>query len=220
MNSSFFSGFGPWFIYVFASFFRHLSLSHLCSFDITAMNNKEVGWSASPWSVLVNFGTPKSPFQVSSVSFPIFLWLIHLPLISEFRVKQERIAELSSLCSSMAISTLYQFFVLPRQRRLFLLLSIAFNFLNTFLIGAVLYNSSDQILSREWESPILMVLPLFIYQGLVILVGIICDSNSASSRQMIAQKLTEAVHRRNELDGLKSRQVANSMLENGKIIFI
>lgn len=171
------------------------------------MNNKEVGWSAFPWSVLVNFGTPKSPFQVSSVSFPIFLWLIHLPLISEFRVKQERIAELSSLCSSMAISTLYQFFVLPRQRRLFLLLSIAFNFLNTFLIGAVLYNSSDQILSREWESPILMVLPLFIYQGLVILVGIICDSNSASSRQMIAQKLTEAVHRRNELDGLKSRQV-------------
>ena len=145
------------------------------------------------------------PLQVSSVSFPVFLWLIHLPLISEFRVKQERIAELSSLCSSMAISTLYQFFVLPRQRRLFLVISVAFNFLNTIIIGAILYGSNDQLPFQE--KPILLVVPLFIYQGVVTLVGVICDSNSASSRQAIAQKLTEAVHRRTELEALKSRQV-------------
>uniref|UniRef100_A0A915M8M5 adenylate cyclase n=1 Tax=Meloidogyne javanica TaxID=6303 RepID=A0A915M8M5_MELJA len=92
-------------------------------------------------------------WTISSVSFPVFLWLIHLPLISEFRVKQERIAEL------------------------------AFS-----------------------ESPILAVIPLFIYQLIVLIVGIICDSNSASSRQAIAQKLIEAIQRRDELEQLKNRQ--------------
>ncbi|KAL3092436.1 hypothetical protein niasHS_007645 [Heterodera schachtii] len=141
---------------------------------------------------------------ISSVSFPIFLWLIHLPLILEFQVKQERIAELTSLCSSMAISTLYQFFVLPRQRRLFLALSVCFNLLNSLLIGAVLFASSDKLPFPE--SPSLLLLPSCLYQLVVTAVGIICEANSASSRQTIAQKLTEAVHRRTELEALKNRQ--------------
>nr|CAD2168393.1 unnamed protein product [Meloidogyne enterolobii] len=141
---------------------------------------------------------------ISSVSFPVFLWLIHLPLISEFRVKQERIAELASLSSSLAICTLYQFFVLPRHRRLFTFLSLGFIICNTLIIGIFLYIYNDQLAFSE--SPILAVIPLFIYQLIVLIVGIICDSNSASSRQAIAQKLTEAIQRRDELEQLKNRQ--------------
>ncbi|KAI1728106.1 adenylate and guanylate cyclase catalytic domain-containing protein [Ditylenchus destructor] len=141
---------------------------------------------------------------ISSVTFPVFLWLIHLPLISQFQVKQERVAELSSLCSALAISTLYQFFVLPRKRRLFLIFSILFNLFNTALVGIVLYGSSSKLSFKE--SPILFVVPLFFYQGVVTMVGIICDSNSASSRATIAQKLGEAVIRRSELEALKNRQ--------------
>lgn len=49
---------------------------------------------------------------------------------------------------------------------------------------------------------------------MVTLVGIICDSNSASSRAAIAKKLAEAVLRRTELETLKNRQV------NTKNLFI
>uniref|UniRef100_A0A914H1I7 adenylate cyclase n=1 Tax=Globodera rostochiensis TaxID=31243 RepID=A0A914H1I7_GLORO len=125
-------------------------------------------------------------------------------LISSISFPQERIAELSSLCSSMAISTLYQFFVLPRQRRLFLSLSVCFNVLNSLLIGAVLFASSDKLPFPE--SPSLLLLPSCLFQLVITAVGVICEANSASSRQTIAQKLTEAVHRRTELEALKNRQ--------------
>lgn len=66
------------------------------------------------------------------------------------------------------------------------------------------------------DSAVLLVIPLFIYQGVVTIVGIICDSNSASSRQAIAQKLTEAVHRRTELEALKNRQVSTKEATQNK----
>jgi len=93
---------------------------------------------------------------------------------------------------------------LPRHRRLFTFLSLGFIICNTLIIGIFLYIYNDQLAFSE--SPILAVIPLFIYQLIVLIVGIICDSNSASSRQAIAQKLTEAIQRRDELEQLKNRQ--------------
>lgn len=104
-------------------------------------------------------------------------------------MKQERVLELSSICSSLAISTLYQFFVLPRRRRLFFALSLAFNLLNTVLIAVVLYPTSYNLPFKE--TPILLVVPMLFYQLVVTAVGIISDSNSASSRAAIAKKLAE-----------------------------
>ncbi|KAI6198439.1 Adenylate cyclase type 1 [Aphelenchoides besseyi] len=156
---------------------------------------------------LIRYGDEQSRFTlltfsvVSSVLLPVFLWLTHFPLISQLQVKQERVAELSSLCSSLAISSFYQFFVLPRQRRAFLLISLAFNFANILLILLVLYGSGIRK-----ESPFLSVLPLFFYQIVVTLVGTICEANGAYSRATIAQKLADAVKRRTELETLKSRQ--------------
>ncbi|KAI6170787.1 Adenylate cyclase type 1 [Aphelenchoides bicaudatus] len=143
---------------------------------------------------------------VSSILLPIFLWLSHLPLISRLHNKQERVAELSSLYSSLAISTFFQFFALPRQRRLFFTISVVFNFVNLLLIAAVLYGvSSSQGGIRE--SPLVTVVPLFFYQLVVTCVGAICESNSAYSRATIPMvMLTDAVKRRTELETLKSRQ--------------
>ncbi|KAI6243337.1 Adenylate cyclase type 1 [Aphelenchoides fujianensis] len=159
---------------------------------------------------LIRYGDEQSRFTlltfsvISSVLLPVFLWLTHFPLISQLQVKQERVAELSSLCSSLAISTFYQFFVLPRQRRAFFVISLAFNIANILLISLVLYHSSSRITMRE--SPLLSVIPLFFYQIVVTLVGAICEANGAYSRATIAQKLGDAVKRRTELETLKSRQ--------------
>ncbi|CAD5224016.1 unnamed protein product [Bursaphelenchus okinawaensis] len=142
--------------------------------------------------------------MISSVALPVFLWLTHLPLISELQIKQERVAELSSLCSSLAISTFYQFFVLPRHRRIFLSISILFNFANIFLVALVLYEYSSKIALRE--SPLYTVIPLFCYQMAVTFAGMVCEANGAYSRATIAQKLGDAVKRRTELETLKSRQ--------------
>uniref|UniRef100_A0A915CZ26 adenylate cyclase n=1 Tax=Ditylenchus dipsaci TaxID=166011 RepID=A0A915CZ26_9BILA len=123
--------------------------------------------------------------------FPCLLWLIHLPHILRFQGnKQERVAELSSLCTGLAISTLYQFFVLPRKRRLFLIFSILFNLFNAFLLVIAewrmlsaemvkvksvqlqqgISNSSIPLISTNSaykETPILFVVPLLFYQGVV-----------------------------------------------------
>ncbi len=50
------------------------------------------------------------------------------------------------------------------------------------------------------------VVPLFFYQLVVTLVGLVCEANGAYSRATIAQKLGDAVKRRTELETLKSRQ--------------
>ncbi|KAH7730029.1 ACY-2 protein [Aphelenchoides avenae] len=161
--------------------------------------------------VLIRYGDEQPKYKlvtfslISSISFPVFLWLLHLPLISQFQVKQERVAELSSLFSSLTISTFYQFFLLPRHRRLFPLISFLFIIFNSVLIAWVLYGSVPPKVTLK-ESPIITVIPLFFYQVVVSLAGIICDASSAGSRSNIAQKLGDAVRRRTELEELKSRQ--------------
>ena len=108
--------------------------------------------------ILIRYSDENSPFALplvgfsilSSLTFPVFIWLIHLPLISEKR--SERIADLSSLYSSLALTTFYQCFVLPRHRRLFLIITICFNLFNILLITLVLYGHKEEQLEKSGYS--------------------------------------------------------------------
>lgn len=46
----------------------------------------------------------------------------------------------------------------------------------------------------------------FLYQATLSIIGSIADSSEAGNRAEIAMKLSEAVHRRTQLESLKARQ--------------
>ena len=70
-------------------------------------------------------------------------------LFFQLEIKQERVVELSSLTSALAISTFYQFFITPRRRRTFFLVSLIFNAANIILISLVLYVDSSRKSPKE-----------------------------------------------------------------------
>ncbi|CAD6196449.1 unnamed protein product [Caenorhabditis auriculariae] len=137
------------------------------------------------------------------VLLPAFSWIVHLPVI--VFVSRERIHlneyDHDALYTSLCISSVIHFFVLPRHRRIFLVVAITWIILNFFLL-----------LFINWDA--LKANPLFLcscitmllHQSIIACVGLIADSNEAGNRAEIAKKLTEAVYRRTELETLKDRQ--------------
>ncbi|CAI4223022.1 unnamed protein product [Auanema sp. JU1783] len=140
---------------------------------------------------------------LTSTLFPAFVWILHLPIV--LFVSKERIHlheyDHSSLYTSLAIASVVQYFILPRHRRLFLVLSVCWMF-SSFLL----------LLFFNWEairadSTFLCSIVSFLLHSLIIsFVGMIADANEAGNRADIALKLTEAVYRRTELETLKDRQ--------------
>ncbi|KIH51623.1 hypothetical protein ANCDUO_18290 [Ancylostoma duodenale] len=98
-------------------------------------------------------------------------------------------------------SSVVQFFVLPRHRRIFLILSLLWVAIS---MSILLIINWDAIRA---DSVFICSLISFLLQQLMIsCVGIVSDSNEAGNRADIAMKLTEAVYRRTELETLKDRQ--------------
>ncbi|CAJ0940067.1 unnamed protein product, partial [Mesorhabditis belari] len=137
---------------------------------------------------------------LSTMIFPIAIWVIYLPYLVQ-EIKQGRVPEMSSLFTSLCISTIYQHLILPRRRRLFLILCVFWNFLNFFLL--LMINLTPL---RRDGGVLNSIFSFSIHQAIVSLIGLMCDANEAANRADIANKLTEAVYRRTELETLKDRQ--------------
>uniref|UniRef100_A0A0N5AJ88 adenylate cyclase n=1 Tax=Syphacia muris TaxID=451379 RepID=A0A0N5AJ88_9BILA len=120
---------------------------------------------------------------ILALTFPAFEWIVHLPGIVQ-RIHDEVAPDVSALSSGLCISTIFQFFILPRQRRAFLIIAVAWNISN--IIAA-------------WAA-------LFVQQITISVIGLIGDASEAGNRAEISKRLGEAVHRRTQLEALKSRQ--------------
>ncbi|ETN74080.1 adenylate/guanylate cyclase catalytic domain protein [Necator americanus] len=96
---------------------------------------------------------------------------------------------------------LVQFFVLPRHRRIFLILSLLWVAIS---MSILLIINWDAI--RADYTFICSLISFLLQQLMISCVGIVSDSNEAGNRADIAMKLTEAVYRRTELETLKDRQ--------------
>ncbi|VDO88390.1 unnamed protein product [Heligmosomoides polygyrus] len=139
----------------------------------------------------------------TSMLFPAFIWILHLPLVvfvSRERVHL-RMYDHSSLYTGLCIATVVQFFVLPRHRRIFLILSLLWVVINMCIL---LILNMDAI-SADYAF-ICSLISFLLQQLMISCVGIVSDSNEAGNRADIAMKLTEAVYRRTELETLKDRQ--------------
>ncbi|PIC27538.1 hypothetical protein B9Z55_019762 [Caenorhabditis nigoni] len=134
---------------------------------------------------------------------PAFSWILHLPVV--IFVSRERIHtnehDHSALYTSLCISSVVQFFILPRHRRVFFVVSIIWIVANFFLIVVINWDALNANTLF-----ICSCVSLFLHQGVIAFVGVIADSNEAGNRSEIAKKLTEAVYRRTELETLKDRQ--------------
>ncbi|WKY08879.1 hypothetical protein Q1695_001787 [Nippostrongylus brasiliensis] len=139
----------------------------------------------------------------TSMLFPAFMWVLHLPLV--VFVSRERIHlrmyDHSSLYTGLCIATVVQFFVLPRHRRIFLILSLLWVVINMCIL---LILNMDAI--RADYTFVCSLISFLLQQLMISCVGIVSDSNEAGNRADIAMKLTEAVYRRTELETLKDRQ--------------
>ncbi|CAL2045373.1 unnamed protein product [Caenorhabditis brenneri] len=137
------------------------------------------------------------------VLLPAFSWILHLPVV--IFVSRERIHtnehDHSALYTSLCISSVIQFFILPRHRRIFFVVAVSWIVANFLLIVAINWDALN-VNSLFMCSCI----SLFLHQVVIALVGIVADSNEAGNRAEIARKLTEAVYRRTELEMLKDRQ--------------
>ncbi|XGW06281.1 hypothetical protein V3C99_016525 [Haemonchus contortus] len=140
---------------------------------------------------------------VTSMIFPAFIWILHLPLV--VFVSRERIHlrmyDHSSLYTGLCIATVVQFFVLPRHRRIFLILSLLWVVINMCVLLII---NMDAISADH--TFICSLISFLLQQLMISCVGIVSDSNEAGNRADIAMKLTEAVYRRTELETLKDRQ--------------
>ncbi|KAK6758426.1 hypothetical protein RB195_015943 [Necator americanus] len=140
---------------------------------------------------------------VTSMIFPAFIWVLHLPLV--VFVARERVHlnmyDHSSLYTGLCIATVVQFFVLPRHRRIFLILSLLWVAIS---MSILLIINWDAI--RADYTFICSLISFLLQQLMISCVGIVSDSNEAGNRADIAMKLTEAVYRRTELETLKDRQ--------------
>ncbi|UMM35918.1 hypothetical protein L5515_008320 [Caenorhabditis briggsae] len=134
---------------------------------------------------------------------PAFSWILHLPVV--IFVSRERIHtnehDHSALYTSLCISSVVQFFILPRHRRVFFVVSIIWIVANFFLIVVINWDALNANTLF-----ICSCVSLLLHQGVIAFVGVIADSNEAGNRSEIAKKLTEAVYRRTELETLKDRQ--------------
>ncbi|KJH53606.1 adenylate/guanylate cyclase catalytic domain protein [Dictyocaulus viviparus] len=139
----------------------------------------------------------------TSMLFPVFIWILHLPLV--IFVSKERIHlrmyDHSSLYTGLCIATVVQFFVLPRHRRIFLILSLLWVLINF----TVLLIINKDAISADYAF-ICSLISFLLQQLMICCIGIVSDSNEAGNRVDIAIKLTEAVYRRTELESLKDRQ--------------
>ncbi|PAV57450.1 hypothetical protein WR25_17449 [Diploscapter pachys] len=135
--------------------------------------------------------------------FPVFNWLVHLPAVVFVSRERTRISEgdHDALYSGLCISTIVHFFVMPRHRRLFLILSIVWFILNFALLVVINWSAIDHSTAF-----LCSIFAFSIHQIVMSIVGIVADSNEAGNRAEIALKLTEAVYRRTELETLKDRQ--------------
>ncbi|TKR87318.1 hypothetical protein L596_011733 [Steinernema carpocapsae] len=111
------------------------------------------------------------------------------------------LSELSPLFSALCLSTLFQFFILPRNRQLFLFISLSFILLNIGILVLITWPVVKESVVFAQS-----LIYLFVLQTIIAIVGIMCDANEAGSRANIAMRLSEAVHRRTELETLKDRQ--------------
>ncbi|CAJ0582518.1 unnamed protein product, partial [Mesorhabditis spiculigera] len=137
---------------------------------------------------------------ISSMLFPVAIWVIYLPYLVH-EINHGRVPEHSALFVSLCIATLYQHLILPRRRRLFLILCLSWNFVNMVLLISINFSN----LKRK-AALLNSIFSFSIHQALLSAVGIICDANEAGNRVDIANKLAEAVYRRTELETLKERQ--------------
>ncbi|WKY08881.1 hypothetical protein Q1695_001787 [Nippostrongylus brasiliensis] len=112
-----------------------------------------------------------------------------------------RMYDHSSLYTGLCIATVVQFFVLPRHRRIFLILSLLWVVINMCIL---LILNMDAI--RADYTFVCSLISFLLQQLMISCVGIVSDSNEAGNRADIAMKLTEAVYRRTELETLKDRQ--------------
>ncbi|PAV63358.1 hypothetical protein WR25_24552 [Diploscapter pachys] len=143
--------------------------------------------------------------------FPVFNWLVHLPAVVFVSRERTRISEgdHDALYSGLCISTIVHFFVMPRHRRLFLILSIVWFILNFALLVVINWSAIDHSTAF-----LCSIFAFSIHQIVMSIVGIVADSNEAGNRAEIALKLTEAVYRRTELETLKDRQVSKSIMQS------
>ncbi|KHN76453.1 Adenylate cyclase type 1 [Toxocara canis] len=203
-------------------------------------------------SVAIRYGEESGKFNtaifslIPSLLFPLFIWTIHLPALLQ-RVSEGKTPGLAALSGGLCIATLFQFFILPRQRRLFLVISLMWNGCNRvsegktpglaalsgglciatlfqffilprqrrlFLVISLMWNGCNVIIAALVAHSIISANPQFVYelialfleQAMISVIGLIADANEAGNRSEIAMRLSEAVHRRTQLETLKDRQ--------------
>ncbi|VDM63044.1 unnamed protein product [Angiostrongylus costaricensis] len=122
----------------------------------------------------------------ATMLFPVFIWVLHLPIVERVHL---HMYDHSSLYTGLCIATVVQFFVLPRHRRIFLILSLLWVIIN---VSVLLLLNKDAI---NADYTFIYSMTSFLLQQLMIsCVGIVSDSNEAANRADIAMKLTEAVY--------------------------
>ncbi|KAE9413693.1 hypothetical protein Angca_004542, partial [Angiostrongylus cantonensis] len=138
----------------------------------------------------------------TTMLFPVFIWVLHLPIVVFVsKMIHLHMYDHSSLYTGLCIATVVQFFVLPRHRRIFLILSLLWVVIN---VSVLLLLNKDAISADH--TFIYSMISFLLQQLMISCVGIVSDSNEAANRADIAMKLTEAVYRRTELESLKDRQ--------------
>uniref|UniRef100_A0A0K0DYE0 adenylate cyclase n=1 Tax=Strongyloides stercoralis TaxID=6248 RepID=A0A0K0DYE0_STRER len=172
---------------------------------------------------------------LSMIGFPLFIWLIYLPcILNRDELKKDvKDFQIPSIFSSFILLILYQFFIMPRNRRVFFFITIIFVILNIIymnllnfneekifkqdfknlnktyflrLYNQIQFNETDinEIKNTNGKFPKNLI--IIFLQLLMVIIGLMYDSKSSGSRCSIERKITEAVTRRTELETLKDRQ--------------
>ncbi|VDK30295.1 unnamed protein product [Gongylonema pulchrum] len=111
------------------------------------------------------------------------------------------VAQMSTLHAGLCISTIFQFLTLPRQRRLFVAVSVAWSVYNVLSCAVLMWNTI-----RQNHCFFFALVSLLLEQIALLFIGLVADANEAGSRADISLRLSEAVTRRTELQTLKDRQ--------------
>ncbi|CAI5451715.1 unnamed protein product [Caenorhabditis angaria] len=158
---------------------------------------------------IIRFQQPREGVNLVLISLstcfllPAFVWVVHLPVaifVSKERLHTDELDQ-SALYSSLCIASIIQFFMLPRHRRIFFMISVLWIFTNFFLVVLINFPAFEKntLFSCSCFS-------FLIHQIIIAIIGVVADSHEAGNRAEIAKKLTEAVYRRTELETLKDRQ--------------
>ncbi|OZC12161.1 hypothetical protein X798_00682 [Onchocerca flexuosa] len=132
--------------------------------------------------------------------FSILIWLIYLSIIVE-EVANDNSVQIFTIHGGLCLTVLFPFLIMPKFRRVFLIISIIWSIYNAVIYAILIWNT---ILKYAQFS--CMLISLLVDQTILIIIGAIEDANEAANRANLSLRLSEAVNRRIELQALKDRQ--------------